>query len=167
MTQTVSGVSVAETPAGARIAGAATVEPARPDRAPGAAGGEPAAVDTAARPALQSAQPALARERARPGIGTVARRVVVLVLLLVQLLLVLRFGLLALVANQANPVVNATLQGAGLLETPFRGIFHTGAIAAGSGSVVDVTALVALMGWTLLQGALLAVLSLGSRSTRW
>jgi len=109
----------------------------------------------------------------RPGVATLRRaaalllrRTLALAFGVVQVLLLLRIALLALAADPDNTLVRLTLQTSAGLEAPFSNIFRVNTIAAGAGSVIDVTALVAVLGWTLLQGLLLAVLSLGSPSRR-
>jgi hypothetical protein len=78
----------------------------------------------------------------------------------------MRLVLLALDADTANPLVRLVVGASGALEAPVRGMFRVDQLAAGPGSVIDVTALVALLGWTLAQGLLLAALSLVSPSPR-
>ena len=130
--------------------------------------------DTAARGGHMQAMPqtlaapaAVVSAASRPGIATIVRRLIVLALVIVQALLVLRIGLLAFAADAGNSLVGAVLQGSRALEAPFGGIFGANAIAVSGGAAIDVTAFVALLGWTLLQGALIALLSLASPSRRW
>ena len=86
----------------------------------------------------------------RPSGGEIARRVTVLAFGIIQLLIVLRVLLLLIDANQANGLVAGILAFSQLFVAPFEGILHTNALSAG-GSVLDVAALVALFGWTVLE----------------
>ena len=78
------------------------------------------------------------------------RRVVVLVFGLIQLLIGLRFVLLLLDAREANGLVSGILNLSQLFVAPFEGILRTDALHS-AGSVFDVTAVVALVGWTILE----------------
>lgn len=97
---------------------------------------------------------------------TLMRRLVALAFGIVQAALLMRVLLLALDANGANPLARLVLDVSAVFEAPARGMFRVDQIATGSGSIVDVTALVAVVGWTLAQGLLLAALSLVSPSPR-
>ena len=46
---------------------------------------------------------------------------------------------------------------------PFRGVFSIDAVTPGKGSVFDVAAVVALIGWLLIYLLLMAILRLGDR----
>ena len=46
---------------------------------------------------------------------------------------------------------------------PFRGMFQLDRVGSDAGSVLDVAAIVALVGWTLIEALVLALLSLGAR----
>jgi hypothetical protein len=85
-----------------------------------------------------------------PGGSEMARRVVVLVFGLVQVLIGLRFVLLLLDAREANGLVSGIINLSQLFVAPFEGILRTDALHS-SGMVFDVTALVALAGWTILE----------------
>ena len=99
----------------------------------------------------------------QPGITDIARRVVVLVFGVLQGLLILRVVLLGLAANTGNPVVDGILRVTSPFVRPFDSMFRIDRISLGGGSVLDVAALVALIGWTLLQLLILAILSLNAR----
>jgi hypothetical protein len=99
----------------------------------------------------------------RPSTATLASRVVVLGFGLLQLLIGARIILLALDAREGNAVVAAILDLSQPLVAPFEGMLNTDALAAG-GSVLDVAAVLALIGWTVLELVVLAVLRLGRRS---
>jgi hypothetical protein len=85
-----------------------------------------------------------------PGGSEFIRRIVVLVFGLIQLVIGLRFVLLLLDAREANGLVSGILNLSQLFVAPFDGILRTDALHA-AGSTFDVTALVALVGWTILE----------------
>ena len=99
-----------------------------------------------------------------PSAMTVLYRVVGLVFGLIQAVIVLRIVFLLLVANRDNGLVNAILAISEPLVEPFRGMFRLDRVTAHSGSVLDVAAVVALIGWTLIEMLVLAVIRLGSRN---
>jgi uncharacterized protein YggT (Ycf19 family) len=82
-----------------------------------------------------------------------------------QALIVLRIVLLLLIANRNNDIVMAILNTTNVLVEPFRGMFRLDRVNTEVGSVLDVAAIVALIGWTLIEGLVLAVLRLGDRGT--
>jgi hypothetical protein len=86
----------------------------------------------------------------RPSGGEFARRVVVLIFGLIQVVVALRIVLLLLNAREANPIVKGILDLSQLFVAPFEGILRTDALHA-SGSTLDVTAIVAFVGWTILE----------------
>ena len=86
-------------------------------------------------------------------------RLVMLAFGLLQLGLVLRIVLLLLGADQSNTIVGDIVNITNPLIEPFKGIFSFNAIAT-AGAVVDVAAVVALIGWTIVEAVVLAVLNL-------
>ena len=86
----------------------------------------------------------------RPENAELTRRVIVLVFGLIQVVIALRFVLLLLDAREANGLVSAILNISQLFIAPFDGILRTDNLHA-SGSIFDVTAIVALVGWTILE----------------
>jgi hypothetical protein len=98
-----------------------------------------------------------------PTPGEMIRRVVLLGFGLLQGLLVLRIILLLLIANEANDIVAFILGATDPFIEPFRGMFQLDRVGADSGSVLDVAAVVALVGWTLVELLILAVLGIGAR----
>jgi hypothetical protein len=88
------------------------------------------------------------------------QRIVGLVFGIIQAFVVLRIVLLLLGANQRNEIVKAILNVAGVFVDPFQGILRTDRIAS-SGFILDLTAVVALVAWTLIEILVLAVLRLG------
>ena len=94
----------------------------------------------------------------RPSNNETVRRIVVLVFGLIQIVLGLRIVLLLLAAREGNLLVAIINNVGGVLAAPFQGILSLKALAAG-GSVLDVAAVVALVGWSLLE--LIVIWSLG------
>ena len=94
----------------------------------------------------------------RPSNNETTRRIVVLVFGLIQIVLGLRIVLLLLGAREGNLLVAIINNVGGVLAAPFQGILSLKALAAG-GSVLDVAAVVALVGWSLLE--LIVIWSLG------
>jgi hypothetical protein len=86
----------------------------------------------------------------RPSGAELTRRVVVLVFGLIQVVIGARIVLLLLDAREANGLVSGILNVSQLFVAPFEGILRTDALHA-AGSVLDVTAIVAFVGWTILE----------------
>jgi hypothetical protein len=85
-----------------------------------------------------------------PGGSEMARRVIVLIFGLIQLVIGLRIVLLLLDAREANGLVSAILNISQVFVAPFDGILRTDNLHA-AGSIFDITAVVALVGWTILE----------------
>lgn len=85
-----------------------------------------------------------------PGGAEMSRRIVVLVFGLIQIVIGARIVLLLLDAREANALVAAVLNVSQLFVAPFEGILRTDSLHA-AGSVLDVTAIVAFVGWTILE----------------
>jgi hypothetical protein len=101
--------------------------------------------------------------RGGPSGGEMARRAVMLLFGILQALLILRIILLLLVANRANDVVGFVLGITQPFVEPFISMFSFTRVTADSGATLDIAAVVALVGWTLVEVLILAVLSLGAR----
>jgi len=86
----------------------------------------------------------------RPSNNETTRRIVVLVFGLIQIVIGLRILLLAVDARTGNLLVSVITNLGGVLTAPFQGILRISAVASG-GSVLDVAAVVALIGWTLIE----------------
>ena len=97
------------------------------------------------------------------GVGW-ARRVVVFIFGLIQLLILLRFVLLIFDARQGNDIVAGIMNLSQLFVGPFEGMLNTNALHA-SGSVLDLAAIVALIGWTIVELIVFALLGLFRRSS--
>ncbi len=87
---------------------------------------------------------------ASPGGSEMTRRVVVLLFGLVQVVIGLRFVLLLLDAREANSLVAGILNASQIFVAPFEGILRTDALHS-AGSIFDVTAVVAFVGWTIIE----------------
>jgi uncharacterized protein YggT (Ycf19 family) len=103
-----------------------------------------------------------ARYRTGPTAGEVIRRFVMLLFGILQALLIIRIILLLLVANTGNDVVAFILGATDPFVEPFRGMFQLDRVRANQGSTLDVAAIVALIGWTLIEALVVALLSLGA-----
>jgi hypothetical protein len=105
----------------------------------------------------------IVEETARPTPALVLQRIVALLFGILQVLLILRILLLLLGANHANAIVDAIIQVTNPFVEPFRGMFRFDTIDTARGSVFDMAALVALVGWSLIESLIIAVLRLGGR----
>lgn len=101
---------------------------------------------------------------AAPGPLYYARRVVVLLFSILEVLIALRIVLLALAANPGNALVAFIYSVTEPFIAPFRGIFAIDQVSPGAGSIFDVGALVALVGWVLIELLILAILSIADRN---
>jgi uncharacterized protein YggT (Ycf19 family) len=115
--------------------------------------------------------PAIATDRtvertyrpAGPAATTVASRLVILAFGVLQVALILRIVLLLLDANVGNDVVALILGVTDPFVDPFRGMFSFDRVTADRGSVLDVAAVVALIGWSLVEALILAALHVFDR----
>ena len=130
--------------------------PATPDMAP---------VATSQGPATQTSQTLSSRSTVVQASGSeLARRVVVLVFGLIQAVIVLRIVLLLLNAQTGNDLVAGILNISQVFVAPFEGILNTNALKSG-GSILDIAAIVALIGWTILELIVFAVINLFRRES--
>jgi YGGT family len=104
-------------------------------------------------------------DRGRPSGGEFARRIVVLIFGLIQVLIASRFVLLLLDAREANAIVKGILDLSQIFVAPFDGILRTDALHA-SGSTLDITAIVAFVGWTILELIVIWAVSIFRREPR-
>jgi len=98
-----------------------------------------------------------------PSGATVARRIVTLLFGILQVLIVLRIVLLLLAANQDNTIVALVLGLTDPFIEPFRGIFRLDEVHGQSGSIFDFGAVIALVGWTLIEALILAIVGIADR----
>ena len=90
------------------------------------------------------------RTAVSPSGGEMLRRVVILVFGIIQAFIVLRIVLLLLNAREGNDLVMFILNTSQVFVAPFIGIFQTDALTT-SGSTLDIAAIAALVGWTILE----------------
>ena len=100
--------------------------------------------------------------RSGPGGAEMGRRIVVLVFGLIQVVIGARIVLLLLDAREANALVSAILAISQLFVAPFEGMLRTDSLHA-AGSVLDITAIVAFVGWTILELIVLWVIGIFAR----
>jgi hypothetical protein len=119
--------------------------------------------DSSPAPGAPVAQRTVVGETVRrsPSGPEYARRVVVFIFGILQLLIVLRIVLL-LVADRGNSLVKGIIDVSGVLVAPFEGILKTDALKSG-GSVRDLAAVVALVGWTILELIIVAGIGIARR----
>ena len=133
---------------------------------------ESSTVDPAAPPASTAAAPPAqaasvrTTERAYVTGGptglTTAARIITFLFGILQAALILRIILLLLVANTGNDIVSLILNITDPFVDPFRGMFSIDRVTAGEAKF-DIAALVALIGWSLIEALLLAALRIFSR----
>ena len=118
-------------------------------------------------PASQS-QPAASQRvteetvKRRPSGAETARRVVVFVFGIVQVLILLRIVLLLVGANDDNGLVATIYDVSGLFVAPFEGVLGRDSVR-NAGAVLDIAAVVALIAWTLLEALILGAISIMRR----
>jgi hypothetical protein len=106
----------------------------------------------AAAPPAGTARSSTVVERAKvsPSGGEMIRRVVTLIFGIIQVFIVLRIVLLLLNAREGNDLVSFILNTSQLFVAPFIGIFNRDELTS-SGAVLDIAAIAALVGWTVLE----------------
>ena len=87
---------------------------------------------------------------ATPGGSEMTRRIIIFGFGLVQLVIGARIVLLLLDAREANGLVSGILNVSQLFVAPFEGILRTDNLHA-AGSLLDITAIVALVGITIVE----------------
>ena len=100
-----------------------------------------------------------------PSGAAMIERLIIWIFGIVQLLIILRIVLLLLVANRGNDVVQFVMNITQPFVDPFIGMFSMNRVTADQGSVLDVAAIVALIGWTLIEALILAAIRIFSRRT--
>jgi hypothetical protein len=86
----------------------------------------------------------------RPDDPEMIRRIVVLVFGLIQIIIGARIVLLLLDAREANGLVSGILSISQVFVGPFEGILRTDSLNS-AGSILDVSAVMAFVGWTVLE----------------
>ncbi len=97
-----------------------------------------------------------------PSGGEMAGRVVVLLFGIVQVFIILRIVLLLLDAREGNGIVSFILNTSQVFVAPFNGMLNLDNLAKG-GSVLDIAAILALVGWTVLEAIILAAVGVFRR----
>jgi hypothetical protein len=97
-----------------------------------------------------------------PSGGEVAGRVVMFLFGIVQVLIILRIVLLLLNAREGNDLVSFILNTSQIFVAPFNGMLNVDNLHSG-GSVLDVAAVLALVGWTVLEALILAAVGVFRR----
>ena len=97
-----------------------------------------------------------------PSGGEVAGRVVMFLFGIIQVLIVLRIVLLLLNAREGNDLVSFILNTSQLFVGPFEGMLNTDALHSGA-SILDIAAVLALIGWTVLEALILAAVGVFRR----
>ena len=88
--------------------------------------------------------------RSGPGGPEMTRRIIVLVFGLIQIVIGARIVLLLLNARESNALVSGILDVSQVFVAPFNGILNKNALTSG-GSELDIAAIVAFVGWTILE----------------
>lgn len=101
-------------------------------------------------------------ETTGPSNGEFARRIAVFAFGIAQGLIALRIVLLVLDARETNGLVSGILNISQVFVAPFDGILHTNALHAG-GSILDIAAVVALVGWTVVELIVVAAIGIFRR----
>ncbi|HEV7811057.1 MAG TPA: hypothetical protein VGO64_10685 [Candidatus Limnocylindrales bacterium] len=97
-----------------------------------------------------------------PSAGDLLGRVIALLFGIIQVLIILRIVLLLLNAREGNEIVAWILNTSQIFVGPFEGMLNTNALKAG-GSVLDIAAILALIGWTVLEALILAAIGIFRR----
>ena len=88
--------------------------------------------------------------RTGPGGSEMTRRIVVLLFGLIQIVIGARVVLLLLNAREANGIVSGILNVSQVFVAPFEGILRTDSLHS-AGTVLDIAAIVAFVGWTIIE----------------
>jgi YGGT family len=112
--------------------------------------------------AHETVQTAARTTTSSPGRPELGRRIAVLVFGLIQLVIGARFVLLLLDAREANGLVSGILNISQIFVGPFEGILRTDALHA-AGSTLDFTAIVALIGWTIVEFVVIKAIAIFQR----
>jgi uncharacterized protein YggT (Ycf19 family) len=92
------------------------------------------------------------------------RRLIWLLFSVLIALIAIRFVFLALGANEGNAIVDAIYGITEPFVAPFRGIFSFDEVRPIGTSVIDVAALVAIVGWALVAAVIGAILRIPDRT---
>ena len=100
--------------------------------------------------------------RTGPGPSEMVRRIIYLVFGLIQLVIGARIVLLLLDARVGNALVSGILNLSQPFVAPFEGILNSNSLHS-AGSVLDLAAILALVGWTLLEFVIFWVIGIFQR----
>ena len=100
--------------------------------------------------------------RTTPSGGELASRIVILLFGIVQVFIILRIVLLLLNAREGNDLVSFILNTSQIFVAPFNGILNVDNLKSG-GSIFDVAAVLALVGWSVLEALILAAVGVFRR----
>jgi len=92
----------------------------------------------------------------QPSPTAMIERLIIWIFGLIQLLILLRVVLLLFAAREGNAIVAFIYDVSDIFVFPFRGILGADEIAAGQ-TALDVSAIVALIGWTVLELVILGL----------
>lgn len=118
--------------------------------------------DPAAAPTSGGSSVIERRVTRTPSGGELAGRVVILLFGIVQVLIIVRIVLLLLNAREGNDLVSFFLNTSQVFVSPFNGILNVDNLKAG-GSILDIAAVLALVGWTVLEALILAAVGVFRR----
>jgi hypothetical protein len=104
-------------------------------------------------------------ETYRPSPLDMLRRWIIFVFGLIQLLIVLRIVFLLFAAREGNAIVSFIYSVSEIFVAPFRGIFGIRDVQAGA-SELDIGAIVALVGWFVIELIVLALVRVFRPSAR-
>jgi len=85
-----------------------------------------------------------------PGGPELARRIIILLFGLIQIVIGARIVLLLLNARESNALVSGILDVSQIFVAPFNGILNKDALKSG-GSELDIAAIVAFVAWTIIE----------------
>ena len=138
--------------------------------APLATAGQPPLATTTTQPVAPSVSQETVRTDSQhvtwtsPGGPEMTRRIIVLVFGLIQIVIGARIVLLVLNAREANALVSAVLNISQVFVAPFEGILRTDSLHS-AGAVLDLAAIVAFVGWTILELIVLWVIGIFRRDS--
>ena len=97
-----------------------------------------------------------------PSGGEMAGRIVILLFGIVQAFIILRIVLLLLNAREGNDLVAFILNTSQIFVGPFNGMLNVDNLKSGA-SVFDIAAVLALLGWSILEALILAAVGIFRR----
>jgi uncharacterized protein YggT (Ycf19 family) len=98
----------------------------------------------------------------RPSGAETVRRLIIFIFGLIQGLIILRIVLLLVAARQGNDLVSFIYNVSDIFVAPFRGILRISEVSSGAVQL-DISAIVALIGWTILEFVIIALVNVFRR----